>query len=271
MVTRRREGAGRDGSKEKGAPHRSEGDARGFLSRWSERKRAVEAEERSEEPRDAVPAAADPNAVQQGAGGDEDARVDLADLPDVDSLEAGADFSAFMKEGVPASLQRRALRRLWQVDPAFQEICMLDDYNLDYTDAAMVVPNLKTFFQVGRGMVLPEDEAAAEAGPDEAEASAASLPTSAPTLETAENPAPAAAGEGDVTAEEASSGDPVPPAAPPVAARRAARKPGTPIISPEATRTTANRPGAASTTPAGAAASGERRSARHRRWGEPEG
>src|SRR3546814_8255463 len=45
-----------------------------------------------------------------------------------------------------------------EVDPAFRHICMLDDYNLDYTDAATVVPNLKTLFQVGRGMVLPGED-----------------------------------------------------------------------------------------------------------------
>ena len=31
--------------------------------------------------------------------------------------------------------------------------------NLDYTDAAMVVPNMKTLYQVGRGMVVQAEEA----------------------------------------------------------------------------------------------------------------
>src|SRR3546814_13669801 len=79
-------------------------------------------------------------------------------LPDIDALDVGADFTVFMREGVPNALKQRALRRLWQVDPAFRHICMLDDYNLDYTDAATVVPNLKTLFQVGRGLVLPGED-----------------------------------------------------------------------------------------------------------------
>src|SRR3546814_15993732 len=79
-------------------------------------------------------------------------------LPDIDALDVGADFTVFMREGVPNALKQRALRRLWQVDPAFRHICMLDDYNLDYTDAATVVPNLKKLFQVGRGMVLPGED-----------------------------------------------------------------------------------------------------------------
>src|SRR3546814_1507662 len=71
-----------------------------------------------------------------------------------------------MREGVPNALKQRALRRLWQVDPAFRHICMLDDYNLDYTDAATVVPNLKTIYQVGRGMVLPGEDVAPETPAD---------------------------------------------------------------------------------------------------------
>src|SRR3546814_3199823 len=72
---------------------------------------------------------------------------------------------------------------------------MLDDYNLDYTDAATVVPNLKTLFQVGRGMVLPgEDveeapttEAAGPALPAaESKATATALPNDGgPTAERA--------------------------------------------------------------------------------------
>src|SRR5690606_13963943 len=42
-------------------------------------------------------------------------------------------------------------------------LCMLDDYNLDYTDAATVVPNLKTIYQVGRGMILPGEDDAEQA------------------------------------------------------------------------------------------------------------
>src|SRR3546814_7943007 len=63
-----------------------------------------------------------------------------------------------MRKGVPSALRQGALRRLWQVDPAFRHLCMLDDYNLDYTDAATVVPNLRTIYQVGRGMVLPGED-----------------------------------------------------------------------------------------------------------------
>jgi hypothetical protein len=134
-------------------------DDKGFLSRWSQRKR--EAEEAAA--REAVPPQEDdealPAAPSAAAGAAEEDAIDLRDLPDIDSLHAGSDFTVFMRSGIPRALKQRALRRLWQVDPAFNVICPLDDYNLDYTDAATVMPNLKTLYQIGRGMVLPDEEA----------------------------------------------------------------------------------------------------------------
>ena len=127
---------------------RERDDDKPFLSRWSQRKRQAEEETR----------VAEVTAVSEAEPEAEPAEIDPAELPDIDSLEAGSDFSVFLRKGVPNALKQKALRRLWQVDPAFKHICMLDDYNQDFTDAAMVVPNLKTVYQVGRGMVLPEDE-----------------------------------------------------------------------------------------------------------------
>ena len=123
-----------------------------FLSRWSQRKRQAEEKAREAE-------AAEASEAEPAAGPEE---IDLAELPDIDSLDATSDYTLFMRKGVPNSLKQRALRRLWHVDPAFRHICMLDDYNQDFTDAAMVVPNLKTLYQVGRGMVQPEEELVAE-------------------------------------------------------------------------------------------------------------
>ena len=42
-------------------------------------------------------------------------------------------------------------------DPAFSFLDGLNDYDEDYTDAALVVEGLKTVYQVGKGM-LAEDE-----------------------------------------------------------------------------------------------------------------
>lgn len=137
-------------------------DDKGFLSRWSERKRdSQQAPEEADPlentaavdsgaPRDSSSDAAAPTA--------EEPAFNIDDLPDVDSLEEGADFSVFMHEKVPEALRRRALRRLWRVDPAFSFLDGMNDYDEDYTDAAMVVEGLKTVYQVGKGMLVEEEE-----------------------------------------------------------------------------------------------------------------
>lgn len=152
-------------------------DDKPFLSRWSQRKR--QAEEAAREPE-----AAAAQEVEPAGALEEEEEIDPAQLPEIDSLAAGSDFTVFMRKGVPNALKQKALRRLWQVDPAFKHICMLDDYNQDFTDAAMVVPNLKTIYQVGRGMVLPEEEELEKARVAEAPAPSGD-----------DRPEPAAAGE----------------------------------------------------------------------------
>jgi hypothetical protein len=223
---------------------RQEDDGKGFLSRWSQRKRAVE--EAASEPEV-------PQQAESSAAGDDDT-IDPKDLPDIDSLDAGSDYTVFLKKGVPPALKRKALNKLWQTDPAFRHICMLDDYNLDYTDAAMVVPNLKTLFQVGRGMVLPEEEEAAAKAAAEAADRAVEVPQGAEALPGAPEPA-----TGDSEAAEAA-------AARPPQSRPKPRMPGTPRVPPAATRE-ASGPGSGG---ASAPRQGER-SARQRRWGDPDG
>ncbi|WP_420348883.1 DUF3306 domain-containing protein [Pelagibius sp.] len=146
----------------------------GFLSRWAERKR--EATERQQSAPEAEPegaggasaggasaggASAD-GAAPGGAPPERD--FDPKDLPDIETLEKDSDFSVFMHEKVPEALRRRALRRLWRVDPVFAHLDGMNDYDEDYTDAALVVEGLKTAYQVGKGMLVEEPEAAAEAG-----------------------------------------------------------------------------------------------------------
>lgn len=226
---------------------RQEDDHKSFLSRWSQRKRAAEEEvPESEESQQAAPGG------PEAAAGDD--AIDPKDLPDIDSLDAGSDYSVFLRKGVPPGLKRKALNKLWQTDPAFRNICMLDDYNLDYTDAAMVVPNLKTLFQVGRGMVLPEEEEAAAKAAAEAADRAVEAPQAAETA-TGEAVPPAGAAEGsDSTATPAPQSRPKP------------LMPGTPRVPPAATRAVSG-PGSGG---ASAPRQGER-SARQRRWGDPDG
>lgn len=97
----------------------------------------------------------------------EETEVEDADLPDVEAMGADSDFTPFLKKGVSEQLQRKALRKLWLSDPVLANVDGLLDYGDDFTDAAMVIENMKTVYTVGRGMVPkpvePEDEVEAEA------------------------------------------------------------------------------------------------------------
>jgi hypothetical protein len=53
---------------------------------------------------------------------------------------------------VPERIRRRALRRLWLSNPVLANLDTLVEYGEDYTDAATVVENLSTAYQVGKGM-----------------------------------------------------------------------------------------------------------------------
>lgn len=92
-------------------------------------------------------------------------------LPDPDTMKAGDDFSAFMKEAVPDRIRRRALRVLWGSNPVLANLDELVDYGEDFTDAATVVANLQTAWKVGKGFrdkVIIPPKAEPEADPETA-------------------------------------------------------------------------------------------------------
>jgi len=128
---------------------------------WSRRRAAVAAE-----------AEAEVKATEAAVHAEEQAKLDeLSDeelleqleLPDPDTMQAGDDFAAFMKKAVPERLRRRALRRLWTSNPVLANVDMLVDYGEDFTDSALVVENLQTAYQVGKGMKAHVDELARQA------------------------------------------------------------------------------------------------------------
>ncbi len=100
-------------------------DGEGFLGRWARRK---------QENREPVPEDDAPDGMEGEAGAaaaDPDAPLSeeqVQALPDPESLTAGDDWSIFMKKGVPEELQRRALRRMWRLDPKFNFLDGMDDY-----------------------------------------------------------------------------------------------------------------------------------------------
>lgn len=126
---------------------------------WSRRKAAVAAETAQ----DAHATEAAPTSDARDAARDDAEILAEMGLPDPDTLQAGDDFSAFMARAVPDRLRRRALRRLWLSDPTLANLDDLVDYGEDFTDAARVVENMQTAYQVGKGMLSHIDKMAAEA------------------------------------------------------------------------------------------------------------
>lgn len=60
------------------------------------------------------------------------------DMPDIDSIDARSDVSAFFSSGVSAELKRQALRKYFH-QPEFNFRDPLDEYNLDYSQPKKLV------------------------------------------------------------------------------------------------------------------------------------
>jgi hypothetical protein len=133
-------------------------DEPGFASRWSRRKQKAKAEPAADP--EAEAAAADPPIDDERS--DEEVLEELG-LPDPDTMKPGDNFAAFMARAVPARIRNRALRKLWVSDPVLANLDMLLDYGEDFTDKAMVIENLQTAYQVGKGFV---DKVAEVSGED---------------------------------------------------------------------------------------------------------
>ncbi|WP_347313447.1 DUF3306 domain-containing protein [Defluviimonas sp. SAOS-178_SWC] len=139
---------------------------------WSRRRAAVEAEAAAEEAARRAAEAAEARAElerEQAEKTDEELLAEL-ELSDPDTMGQGDDFAAFMRPSVPEHLRRRALRRLWRTNPVLANLDGLVDHGEDLSDAATVTADLRTAYQVGRGMLrhvaalagtAPEPESAA--------------------------------------------------------------------------------------------------------------
>ena len=96
-----------------------------FLERWSRRKVQARAGE-------APPPEPGGDAAREDAAPDQPSDVVVPALPDLDTLDEGSDYSAFLGAGVDESLRRKALRRLFH-SPKFNVCDGLDDYCDDFT------------------------------------------------------------------------------------------------------------------------------------------
>jgi hypothetical protein len=132
---------------------------------WSRRRAAVQAEAEAEvleSQRLTEAQEAEERAKREAEKTDEELLAELG-LPDPDSMEQGDDFSAFMSKAVPQRLRTRALRKLWVSNPLLANLDGMVDYADDFRDSAVVIPDLKTAYQVGKGMMAHVQKLAAEA------------------------------------------------------------------------------------------------------------
>ncbi|UWQ81253.1 DUF3306 domain-containing protein [Leisingera sp. S132] len=165
------------------------------MDAWSRRRAAVAAEARDGERQAAAQAAAELE-TQQAGKSDAELLEELG-LPEPETLEAGEDFSRFLSDAVPARLKTRALRCLWRVNPVLANLDGLVDYGEDFTDAATVIENLQSAYQIGKGMLAHVEELArqaeAEQDPQEEEDPSGPDAEGADMPETEEAPEPMAA------------------------------------------------------------------------------
>lgn len=132
-------------------------DGNGVLSRWS-RLKHQEKHRRDDGQKTASEVAQKPGEEADVLSSrDPDQSAIVEQLPDIETLEEGSDFTVFLKEGVPEALRRRALRKLWRLNPVFANLDGLNDYDEDFTIVTTLAANLKTLYQVGKGM--PDAEA----------------------------------------------------------------------------------------------------------------
>src|SRR6266851_2560696 len=91
-----------------------QGDDKGFLARWSQRKQEAKQPERE------TPVADAEVAAEPAAEAESPEKFDLSSLPSLDELTAQTDITAFLRKGVPEHLRNAALRKSWALDPAIR-------------------------------------------------------------------------------------------------------------------------------------------------------
>src|SRR4051812_6676832 len=91
-----------------------QGDDKGFLARWSQRK------QEAKQPAQEAPVADAESAAEPAPATEAEPEFDLSSLPSLDELTAETDITAFLRKGVPEPLRNAALRKSWALDPAIR-------------------------------------------------------------------------------------------------------------------------------------------------------
>ena len=100
----------------------------GFLARWSKRK--VEARRGPAE--SVAPGAEAAEGADAPTAAELEPEFDVTTLPDIETLSAETDITGFLKRGVPAELQRHALRKMWQLDPEISTFIEVAENQYDF-------------------------------------------------------------------------------------------------------------------------------------------
>jgi len=165
-------------------------DEKDFLSRWSRRKQAVREGLVEPEPEPEQPAVPAESAAPEPLVEDVPADAPAFDDVDFDALNYESDYTRFMAEDVPEMVRRRALRALWRSDPILANVDGLNDYDEDFTDAALVVENLASAYKPGKGYASDDEQPVEEERVGDAEETPPAEPLEQPlALEQADDAA----------------------------------------------------------------------------------
>lgn len=88
------------------------------------------------------------------------------DLPNVETLDADSDYTAFLGDNVPADVTKLALRKLWRSDPVLANVDGLNDYDEDFSMVGTVSEVVKTAYRIGKGYLTDEEIEEARAADD---------------------------------------------------------------------------------------------------------
>jgi hypothetical protein len=104
-----------------------------FLARWSRRKQEAKSGNPAPEPAEPMQAH-EPTSPPATPEDPSNPDLDLSSLPPIESIDAAADITAFLRKGIPQELSRAALRRAWTADPAIRDFVGLAENAWDFND-----------------------------------------------------------------------------------------------------------------------------------------
>lgn len=139
---------------------------KGFLSRWSQRKRQQQSQNPNEpdddptdlDARNAEAERAEAERVEREEQEKAEAEINrvVAESVDLDAISYGDDFSMFLKRGVPDQLRKKALRTFFNSSPILANLDGLNDYDEDFNNPAHKV--YKSAWNATRGFLTENEQ-----------------------------------------------------------------------------------------------------------------